>query len=402
MLKHPNNTESYHFFDYASTTPCCPEAVELLQKYSCEDYGNPSSEHILGQQSAKAIKISRRFFADYFKISPEQVIFTGSGSESDNLAIYGVVLAAMAKKTSPIRVLTSATEHPAVRKTAQSLSSLGVDVQLIPVDGEGQIQKEKFLELLTPHTLLVSIHQVNNIAGSLLPVEELASLAKSKVPGLIFHTDAVQAFGKISVPTSPSAVDLVSISAHKIEGPKGVGALIVLNPSLLKSGLRPLIWGGEQEQGFRSGTQNAGLIAGFHAAAEKILRDQKTHSLQTTKLRERLWNSLKGKDLPIRWNSPKDLTKAVAHIVNLSIPGYPSGPLAKLLEERKCLVSLGSACSSHKAEPDSVLAAMGFPLPIQTSPLRISFSGKQTVEEMDILIQALEDSIRQMKLLLGG
>lgn len=404
---------SYLFFDHASTTKCCEAAVDLMCRFAADDFGNPSSSHAYGQQAAKAIKDARLYFSKQFQIEPSQVIFTGSGSESDNLALYGVAMAALAaRQKSPAsekapRVICSAIEHPAVKKTAQSLSALGFDVQLAPVTSDAQIDVPGLMNLITPETILISIMRVNNIVGSILPVEKLATLAKEKAPNVIFHTDAVQAFGRVDVPKAPSPVDLVSVSAHKIEGPKGIGALFVLNKALFKGKLRPHIWGGEQEGGFRSGTQNTGLIAGFHAAAEKTLQNQTQYTESTLKMREHLRKGLENKKLlatpekskrPVRWNSPSD---GVTHIVNLSIPGFPSGPLAKLLEERRCLISTGSACSSQKMEPDAVLAAMNLPIAVQESALRISFSGHQTIEDVDTLLQALEESIQLMSKLMG-
>jgi cysteine desulfurase len=394
------SNSTYLFFDSASTTRCCEEAAALVQQFAVEDYGNPSSSHVFGQRAARAILKSRQFFAAHFNVEPNQIIFTGSGTESDNLAIYGVATHCLQKRGHPIRIIASKTEHPAVRKTVESLVPFGVEVKLAEVDSTGQIDREKFRELLTPETALVSIHRVNNIVGTILPVEELAREVKEKCPQALFHTDAVQAFGRVSLPRSHSAVDLVSISAHKIQGPKGIGALIVLNKALLKSGMRPLIWGGDQEGGLRSGTQSAGLITGFHAAAEKTLSQMKTAVDHTTSLRQHFRELLAERKLldRVHWNSPED---AVPHIVNLSVPQFPSGPLAKLLEERLCLVSTGSACSSLKQEPDAVLKAMGLSLPFANSTLRVSFSASNTLEEVDTLAHALEESLARMSELLG-
>ncbi len=409
--------KSYLFFDSASTTKCCEAAADLVRKFADEEFGNPSSSHAMGQQAARAIRESRLYFARLFQIDPDQVIFTGSGSESDNLAVLGVAMDAFARRRAgagaggpPIRVLASAIEHPAVRKAVQSLTAFGIDARLIPVTREAQLERERFLELLTTETALVSIQSLNNIVGSVLPVEELARIAKERVPGVIFHTDAVQAFGRVDVPTAPSPVDLVSISGHKVEGPKGVGALLVLNRALLKSGLRPLIWGGDQEGGFRSGTQNAGLIAGFRAAVEKTLEERETRTARVRELRDRFRQGLVEKGLlgpdpaapghfAVHWNSPVD---AVPHIVNLSLPGFPSGPLAKLLEERGCLVSTGSACSSQKIEPDSVLAAMGLNPNLLSSAIRVSFSACLELSDVDQLTASLDESIGLMAKLLGA
>jgi cysteine desulfurase len=402
----------YLFFDTASTTKCCEAAVQLIQKFAVEEFGNPSSNHLYGQKAARAIREARLFFADHFQVEPEQVVFTGSGSESDNFAIYGVVTGRLAEAREQnqahprLRVLTSEIEHPAVRKTVESLEALGVETRFFPIHQTGEVNWPQFLDLLAPWTALVSVQQVNNIIGAILPVEELARKAKEKIPDLIFHTDAVQSFGKIKVPDSSSPIDLVSISGHKIEGPKGVGALIILNKKFLRSGLRPLIWGGEQEHGFRSGTQSAGLIAGFHAAAKIALHHQQLHLEKVMNLknhfrqllRERGLLNPESKNSLIRWNSPEN---SVPHIVSLGIPGYPAGPLSRLLEERKCLVSVGSACSSKKIEPDPILSAMGFPPEVQTSSLRISFSHHFSFQDLETLVDALAESIQRMSLLLG-
>ncbi|MBI3534178.1 MAG: aminotransferase class V-fold PLP-dependent enzyme [Deltaproteobacteria bacterium] len=292
------------FFDYASTTPCCAEALEVIQEFSVKKFGNPSSKHSFGNMANAAIKEARLFFADIFNTQPEQILFTGSGSEANNLALYGICLDYLSKHLKntfnlPPRILVSSIEHPSVKQTAFSLSPYGIDIQCIPVNKNGQIKLEQFMDLITPQTLLVSIHQVNNIIGSLLPVEELAGIAKSKCPNLIFHTDSVQAFGKVQTPRTTSKVDLVSLSAHKIEGPKGLGALIVLNEKLLHSGLRPLIWGGGQEQGFRSGTQNPGLISAFKIASQKALSEQDQITRHTQTLQNYLLASLKNKKLLI-------------------------------------------------------------------------------------------------------
>lgn len=399
----------YRFFDSASTTPCSPQASQLVQHFALEDFGNPSSSHAFGQRAARAIREARLFFSEVFHVEPHQVIFTGSGSESDNLAIYGVALHALSQKGGrDFRVLASATEHPAVRRTVQSLSELGIDSQLVPVDSSGQIVESSFDQLLTPSTLLTSIHQVNNITGALLPVEKLAQHAKEKVPEMIFHSDAVQGFGKVQTLTAPSAIDLVSISGHKIKGPKGVGALIVLNRNLLKSGLRPLIWGGEQEGGFRSGTQNAGLISGFHHAAAETLAQLDRFRSHTQKLQTSLRDQLIQRGLlslsvknpkKILWNSP-DL--ALPHIVSLSVPGFPTGPLTRLLEERGFLVSTGSACSSTKSEPESVLKAMGCPSSVHSFAIRLSFSELIAEEDIRDFVNALEECLGLMSQLLGG
>ena len=360
----------------------------------------------MGKVCSSAIRDARAVFAGIFKVSPEQVLFTGGGTEADNMAVYGVALPALAsaqKTSAKPRVLCSAIEHPAVRNTVQSLEALGFDVHLIPVDGSGQIVREKYEALLTPETVLVSIHQVNNILGAILPVEELAQIAKRKVPGLVFHTDAVQAFCKVRSPVAGSGVDLVSISGHKIEGPKGVGALIVLNKELLKNKkLRPFIWGGEQEAGFRSGTQSAGLIAGFGAAAASMVAGIADHAEKVRKLRVQFRKGLEAHSLigtALTWNSPDD---GLPHIVSLSAPNLPAPMLAGLLDEEGFMISTGSACSSGKSMPDAVLTALGLPFSHRASSLRVSFSHRQSISEVDGLVDALARTISKLQKALVG
>lgn len=396
------------FFDNASTTRCYEPVLQALQQFTCEDYGNPSSNHAFGQRAASAIRKARLYFSDLFKVTPDQVIFTGGGTEADNLAIYGTLLP-LIKREQNLEILTSPVEHPAVLKTIQSTEDLGVTPRMVPVDTQGRLDSQAFTNAITPHTFLVSIMRVNNIMGATFPVHELAAQAKKINPNLIFHTDAVQAFGRVDIPDSSTAVDLVSISAHKVGGPKGIGALIVLNKDLLqRKRLRPLIWGGSQEGGFRSGTQNAGLISGFHIATEITLAQRAAYTEKTLALRTLFKNELEKRGLlcpphqPLKgllhWNSPEH---AVPHIINMSLCGYPSGPLAKLLEERGCLVSTGSACSSSKVEPDYVLQAMGYPSLIFNSAIRISLSDTLQSEDIMTLAEGLDQSIQLMKRLLG-
>ena len=395
------------YFDYAATTPCCEEAIARMAPFASESFGHPSSSHAYGQKAAAAIREARRFFADQFGIEAEQVIFTGSGTESDNLAISGLALSRLKGQQPPTStVLYSAIEHSAVSKTAASLEDFGFSAKSIPVTLEGHINDVRFRELLDEKTKLVSIHLVNNIIGTLLPIESLAKTVKTLAPNACFHTDAVQAFGRVEVPKIGSCVDMVSISSHKIEGPKGVGALIILKKELLKI-LRPLIFGGGQEAGLRSGTQNAGLIAGFHAAAQLTLSKRSRYTEHTKSLRQELrkqfiarglLNPDSPKNSRIHWNSPDT---AVSHIVNVSFPGLQAGAMARLLEERNCLVSTGSACSASKPQPDPVLAAIGAPSSLQTSAIRFSFSDKTVLSEIEVLGQAVQDSIERAAQLSG-
>ncbi|MBN21653.1 MAG: hypothetical protein CL678_10240 [Bdellovibrionaceae bacterium] len=398
---------NYVFFDHASTTQCSLEASEKVQQYSREDYGNPSSIHAYGQKASRAIREARLFFSQHFQIQPDQIVFTGSGSEADNHALYGVALAHLAqnknhfKETKKNRIITSAIEHPAVRKTAKSLEELGFEVIFLKSNSDGQIDTEELLEAINDQTILISLMRVNNIIGSIIDVETLAKKSKEKKPDLFFHTDCVQAFGRVEVPHAPSAIDMLSLSGHKINGPKGVGALVLLNRDLLnQKKFRPLIWGGAQENGLRSGTQHAGLISAFHIAAKATLEKKDAYYNKTLELRNLFYKRLEEKNLlenKISWNSPKN---GVPHIVHLSILGIPNGPFSRLLEEKGCLVATGSACSSSSSGPDPILTAMKFrPEQIQGA-LRITLSDSHSPNDIEHLVDSLQSSLEKLESIL--
>lgn len=376
------------FLDNASTTPCCEPALAELKRYGSEFYGNPSSSHSLGRASKKGIEEAREFFATHFGVEPEQIIFTGSGTEADNLAVLGC---ALSSRSEGQNVACSAIEHPAVLGAVQSLKHFNLSTAILQASLSGKIVLPA-----TPSTLtFVSIHAVNNVVGTVFDVEEIARQVKAAAPQCVFHSDAVQSFGKITTPRKNSGVDLLSLSAHKIEGPKGVGALIILNHKLLKNGLRPLIWGGNQEGGFRSGTQNPGLIAAFHQAAKLALAHREHFLSHTRALREQLLGRLTteawAKNITV--NSP---STGVPYILHFSIPPNPAGATARLLEEAGFLVSTGSACGSGKTEPDPVLKALELPRALQTSGIRVSFGLRNTIEEINSFVDALKMTVERL------
>lgn len=393
----------YRFFDYASTSPCCEQALQTYLEVSKEHFANPSSSHTLGQKAARVIREAREFFASHFQVEPEQVIFTGSGTEANNLAIFGPMLhEVLAKPQEKKQVLFSSIEHASVRNAALSLQDYGVQVERIQVSSLGEITESLFKEQLQKNPSLVSVQTVNQLIGTLIPVEKWAQLTKSISPHTLFHTDAIQALGRVPLPqASSSQIDLLTLSAHKVQGPKGVGALIVLNRSLVRNKkLRPLLWGGGQEKGMRSGTQNPALISSFYQAARIALQNEKALFEHVLKLRDRFKELIFQKGISgVRWNSPEE--QHVPHILNLSFLGIPAAPLAGLLEEKKCIVSVGSACHSKKPGPDPVLAALGLPLDVQNSALRISFSSQTQLSDVEVLAEEIAESVKRLGLLLG-
>ena len=384
---------SLRFFDSAATTPCGTAAVSRWVQSQERSYGNPSSAHRLGREAALEVAEARTFFGEAFGVSPDQVIFTASGSESDNLAVIGGALAAKSG-----RVVVSTTEHPAVRAAAISLRDFGFEVALAPVNKAGSVDVSSIDQTVTKDTVVLSIMRVNNIVGSINDVDLLATRAKAIAPNVLVHCDAVQAFGKVDVPAHGSAVDCLSISAHKIHGPKGIGALILLNRDLLtKKRIRPLIWGGGQEQGLRAGTTNAGLIAAFAEAAQEALNSRHTYLVHCKTLSDRLLHQLAHhglrREMDFWVNSPDS---GAPYILNLSFEGAPSTLMSKLLEDEGCFVSTGSACSSQKPERDATLLAMGFPTARIDNALRISFSTHNSVEDVDILADSILKSLRTL------
>ncbi len=403
------------FFDHAATTPCTKEAVKIFLKYSDKNFANPSSLHGLGVAAARIIKEARAFFCEVFCVDEKQVIFTSGGTESDNLALYGCVLPHVLKTpiaNNKINIIVSALEHPAVMKTALSLKDFGVEVQIAPVNSylskdPGQIDQKKIHDLVNNQTVLVSVQQVNNIIGVIQPIEELSVRVKSRYNDIVFHSDAVQSFGKIQTPIAGSGVDLLSISSHKVGGPKGVGALIILNKKLINK-IRPIIWGGGQEFALRSGTQSPGLVGAFYVASKNALGKLKDFQNHTLKLREQLRALLKNdlllnsKENPtgrVYWNSPE---ASVSNIISLSVPGCPSGALINLLEEGACVVSAGSACDSKKEKSDLFVESLGLPNKFMGSTIRISFGNENSSHEVEILAGAIKNAINRMSGLFGN
>ncbi len=410
-----NPVERYRFFDNASTTKCSDRVLETLQECGEQVYGNPSSSHAAGEAASRRVRDARRAFAQAFGVEPNQVVFTGSGSESDNLAIQGVALQAYieslkSKAPERLRVLSTCIEHAAVRKSCEALAEFGILPEFLEVNRQGELETETLKKALlqdgpTLRTVLVSVHAVNNILGTRQPIEKLAQLTKELAPGAVFHSDCVQALGKAPIPRAGSAVDLISISAHKIGGPKGIGALIILNKQLLtKNRIRPLIFGGGQEGGLRSGTVPAPLIAGFGAALEETLKNWEVEQRHYESLRNAFHTTLESTGLlssgDVLWNTP-DLSKAVPSIVSLALPKYPSSAFARMLEEEGFLVSTGSACSSRKPEADVVLESIGLSEQAASSGLRISFGLCNTVEDTCALAQAMSSASQRIKKLLG-
>lgn len=370
------------YFDNSATTRPYKEVVDLVAKLSYEEFGNPASLHSFGMRAEKILEQSRKQLAETIKADPEEIIFTSGGTESINMAIKGT---AEAMKRSGKHVISTPIEHPASLESLKVLESMGFDVEFLGVDGKGRIDLEELKKKVRKDTILVNIMMVNNETGVIEPVAEAGNIIKGINPNTLFHVDAVQAYGKLPIDTRKIKADIMSFSAHKIHGPRGVGMMY------LKRGtkIRPILSGGGQERQYRSGTVNVPGIAGFaHAAVKKIERMDEDNR-KIIKVRERLIDELKRR-MPdkIRINSPDD---GLPGILSISFSFVKSEVILHALELSEIYVSSGSACSSKKNSISHVIKAMNIPAPWADGTIRFSFSGDNTEEEAETCAKVLED-----------
>lgn len=400
------------YLDNAATTRVLPEAVEAARRAMEACFGNPSSRHRLGLEASRVMEGARSVLARAIGADEAEIIFTGGGSEANNLALKGSV---WAYGRTGGRVVVSAVEHDSVLESVRWLGEAGgVEVRRVPVGRDGRVRVEDVLEAVDDKTLLVSLMHVNNEVGAVQPVAEVGrALRARKSPsgrrkGLpLFHVDAVQSLGRLPVDVGAWGADLVSFSAHKVHGPKGVGALFV------RKGVRlvPLVHGGGHEAGRRSGTENVPGIAGFGAALEVVLRRGPDEmAMRLARLRERLVEDVRDRWPDVVVNGPKvpgwagpGEPVAAPHIVSLSFPGVPAEALQHHLETAGVYVSTGSACSSHhRGRGSHVLEAMGCPPEVAGSAIRVSFSVLNTEEEVAAAAAAIVAAVGTFRSAPGG
>lgn len=366
------------YFDYAATTPVRPEAIAAVTE-ELTRFGNPSSRYEYGRQAAQRVKEHRETVAKALGCAPAEVFFTSCGTESDNWAIRrGVEL----NRRKGKHIITTAIEHAAVLETCKELVSQGYEVTCLKPDKQGQISVEDLCAALRPDTALVSMMLVNNETGALLPIAECVRAVKAYDKAILFHCDAVQGFLKVPFTMASLGCDMVSVSGHKIGAPKGIGALY------LKSGvkLKPLLTGGGQEDGLRSGTEATAQIAGFAAACAAVMAD-KERLTRTAAIRDYTIARLK-EALPKLEVISGGST--APHICAVTLPGYKSEVVVRVLSDKGVCISSGSAC--HKGKPSHVYAAMNLPKPWLDGALRLSFSPDSTKEQADALIAALSEA----------
>jgi cysteine desulfurase len=377
-----------YYLDYAATTPVLPEVREAILGALEEDFGNPSSVHAWGRSARSIVETAREQVAHAIAASPSEVYFTGGGTESDNLALKGV---ASKQRAQGNHLIVSAIEHHAVLDAAHRLQKEGSDVSIATVDGSGLIDAEVVAGLVRPSTILVSIMAVNNEIGTVQPITEIVEAVKSVNPRTLVHTDAVQALGNVDVDVNSWNVDLASFAAHKLGGPKGVGALFI------RSGVpvEALIHGGGQEHGVRSGTLNVPGIAGFGVAAEIAAKEVHDKSARLLKLRNGLLQGIRSVVPDVVVNG--DLDRRVAGSINVCIPGADGETLLLLLDQAGIACSSGSACSSGALDPSHVLLAIGIPRNLAKGSLRFSLGRSSTRADVDAVIDAFPRIVEQAR-----
>ena len=368
------------YFDNSATTRCYPEVAEIVVKTMTEDFGNPSAMHLKGVEAEKYVREAAQILAKILKVKEKEIIFTSGGTESNNLAMFG---GADANKRSGNHIITTSVEHAAVGQPAERLEQMGYEVTIVPVDHRGVVQLEALEKALRPDTILVSTMYVNNEVGAVMPVEEIAKLVHEKSPKALYHVDAIQAFGKYRIYPKKAGIDMLSVSSHKIHGPKGVGFLYINE----KARIQPQILGGGQQAGMRSGTDNVPGIAGLGVAAKMVYTDFDKKIEHMYQLKERLAEGfLKLPD--VRLNG-MEIREGAPQILSASFLGVRSEVLLHTLEEKGIYVSAGSACSSHKRKAAGTLSAMGMEAAQRESTLRFSFSEENTFEEVDYALEVI-------------
>lgn len=371
------------YLDNAATTKCANEVVDIVVKVMQADYGNPSSKHMKGVEAENYIKEATKIIAKALKCQEKEILYTSGGTESNNMAIIG---GAIANKRSGNHVIVSGVEHASVKEPFRYLEELGFRVTFLPVDSKGVVSVDALKEALDDETILVSVMYVNNEIGTIQPIEEIGAVVKAYNQAIVYHVDAIQGFGKFKIIPKKLGIDLMSVSGHKIHGPKGVGFLYIKD----KTKIKPFILGGGQQKAMRSGTENVPGIAGLAKAAELIYNSDFDEKINTMyELRADFIEKLKGLGgVIINGFEGKE---AAPHVVSASFEGIRAEVLLHALEDKGIYVSSGSACSSNKPGLSSTLVAIGLDNSLLDSTIRFSFCFDTTKEELDYTIGVLRE-----------
>lgn len=377
------------YLDNSATTRTFPEVAELMTKIMCEEYGNPSSMHLKGVRAEKYLRYARETLAKLMKVEEKEILFTSGGTESDNLALIGC---AMANYRSGRHLITTQIEHPAILQTMHYLEDQQFEVTYLPVDSKGQISLDDLKKAIRPDTIIVSIMHTNNEIGALEPIAEAGHLIKSINPNILFHVDAVQGFGKFRIFPKKMDIDLLSVSGHKIHGPKGVGFLYIRD----KIKIHNIIYGGGQQKNMRSGTENVPGIAGLARAAEIVYNNLEDDINKLYDLKEYFCRGL-NKIPDTKINGPA-IREGAPHIISVSVRGIRSEVLLHALEDKGIYVSAGSACASNKAAAVSAtLKGIGLEPDLLDSTLRFSMSLFTTKQELDYTLKVMYDIIPMLR-----
>ena len=372
------------YFDNSATTKVLDSVKDIVVKTMTEDYGNPAAKHRKGMEAEQYIRDARKIIADTMKVQEKEILFTSGGSESNNMALFG---AAWANQRAGKHIISTSIEHPSVYNPLWVLEELGFEVTILPVDHDGHISLKELEEAIRPDTILVSTMYVNNEVGAVEPVEEISMIIKAKNPSTLYHVDAIQAYGKYVIRPKKQGIDLLSVSSHKIHGPKGVGFLYIRNGVKIK----PLIYGGGQQAGMRSGTENVPGVAGFGAAAKEMYTNHAEKVQKLIELKDYMTDRL-GEIEGTVINSKKGEASA-PQIVSVSFEGVRSEVLLHALEDKGVYVSSGSACSSNHPGISGTLKGIGVAQKLLDSTIRMSFGMFNTKEEVDYTIDVLKELV---------
>lgn len=377
------------YLDNAATTAVDKRVLDEMMPYFSDIYGNGSSQHSFGRDAMRAIEDARKKVAKVLNAKPNEIYFTSGGSESDNWALKGTVIANMNKGK---HIITSKIEHPAIMETLRFLEKeYGVEVTYLNVDSEGIISLDELKEAIRPDTILISVMAANNEIGSIQPIKEIGKIAKEHK--IYFHTDAVQAIGAIRIDVEDMNIDMLSLSAHKFNGPKGVGVLYRRN------GLRvaKFLNGGEQERNQRASTLNTTGIVGLGKAIELAYENLDEKNRYVANLRDYLVENVLSKIPDVRFNGPRDMSKRLPNNANFSFEFIEGEALLLRMDLAGIAVSSGSACSSGALEPSHVLLAVGVPIELAHGSIRFSFSKNNTKEEVDYVIDNLVKIVKELR-----
>ena len=378
--------DKFIYLDHAATTKCAPEAVQAMLPYFTEYYGNASTIYQLGAQSKKAIQNIRSKIAERLHTDPSEIYFTAGGSESDNWAL---VATAEAYESKGKHIITSKIEHHAILHTCEYLEKKGFHITYVDVDENGIIKLDELKKAIRPDTILISVMFANNEIGTIQPIEEIGRIAKEN--GILFHTDAVQAYGHVPIDVEALHIDMLSASGHKLNGPKGIGFLYIRKGVKIRS----FVHGGAQERGRRAGTENVPGIVGLGVAVEKAFSGMEERIRKETEMRDYLIGRIE-KEIPYcRLNG--DRVRRLPGNVNFSFEFIEGESLLIMLDMKKICASSGSACTSGSLDPSHVLLAIGLPHEIAHGSLRLTLDHENTMEEMDYVVDAVREIVEKLR-----